>query len=192
MVRYELKTPYRDGTTHVIFEPLDFMAKLAALEPKPRVNLTRYHGVFAPNSKHRINVTPAKRGKGSAKKLKAKNKKNAELLISGIFFCYCVDDISPTYSRYRGASQRKYVRRSWRKRLSLPHYEIIILSSEPIRDTCRGIVNLHSGASGANFRNVGSLKAIAKVSGRHDICKGTFRHVLPSLVQYNIAWTVNH
>jgi hypothetical protein len=23
-VRYELKTPYRDGTTHVIFEPLDF------------------------------------------------------------------------------------------------------------------------------------------------------------------------
>ncbi len=23
MVRYKLKTPYRDGTTHVIFEPLD-------------------------------------------------------------------------------------------------------------------------------------------------------------------------
>jgi hypothetical protein len=22
-VRYQLKTPYRDGTTHVIFEPLD-------------------------------------------------------------------------------------------------------------------------------------------------------------------------
>ena len=32
--------------------------------PKPRVNLTRFHGVFAPNSKHRIQVTPAKRGKG--------------------------------------------------------------------------------------------------------------------------------
>jgi hypothetical protein len=29
-VRYQLKTPYRDGTTHVIFEPLDFMARLAA------------------------------------------------------------------------------------------------------------------------------------------------------------------
>ena len=51
-VRYELKTPYRDGTTHVIFEPVDFIAKLAALVPKPRVNLTRYHGIFAPNSKH--------------------------------------------------------------------------------------------------------------------------------------------
>lgn len=62
-VRYELKTPYRNGTTHVIFEPMDFMAKLAALVPKPRVNLTRFHGVFAPNSKHRVQVTPAKRGK---------------------------------------------------------------------------------------------------------------------------------
>jgi hypothetical protein len=64
MVRYELKTPYRDGTTHVIFEPLDFISKLAALVPKARVNLTRFHGVFAPNSKHRSRVTPGKRGKG--------------------------------------------------------------------------------------------------------------------------------
>jgi len=66
-VRYELKTPYRDGTTHVIFEPVDFMAKLAALVPRPRVNLTRFHGVFASNSKHRVWVTPAKRGKGRRK-----------------------------------------------------------------------------------------------------------------------------
>jgi hypothetical protein len=68
-----LKTPYRDGTTHVIFEPLDFIAKLAAMVPRPRVNLTRFHGVLAPNSKHRINVTPAKRGKGSAKKNSSNN-----------------------------------------------------------------------------------------------------------------------
>ena len=40
-IRYQLKTPYRDGTTHVIFEPLDFIARLVALVPKPRVNLTR-------------------------------------------------------------------------------------------------------------------------------------------------------
>jgi hypothetical protein len=38
---------------------------LAALVPKPRVNLTRFHGVFAPNSKHRAQVTPGKPGKGS-------------------------------------------------------------------------------------------------------------------------------
>ena len=36
-----------------------------ALVPKPRVNLTRFHGVFAPNSAHRARVTPAKRGKGN-------------------------------------------------------------------------------------------------------------------------------
>ena len=35
-VRYTLETPYRDGTTHVVFEPLDFMARLAARVPKPR------------------------------------------------------------------------------------------------------------------------------------------------------------
>ena len=62
-----MKTPYRDGTTHVIFEPVDFIAKLTALVPKPIVNLTRFHGVFAPNSKHRAWVTPAKRGKGRQK-----------------------------------------------------------------------------------------------------------------------------
>jgi hypothetical protein len=67
-VRYQLKTPYRDGTTHVVFHPLDFIARLAALVPKPRVNLTRFHGIFAPNSKHRALVTPAKRGKGKKPK----------------------------------------------------------------------------------------------------------------------------
>ena len=43
-------------------------SSLAALVPKPRVNLTRFHGVFAPNSKHRALVTPAKRGKGNKPK----------------------------------------------------------------------------------------------------------------------------
>ena len=32
------------------------MSKLAALVPAPRVNLTRYHGVFAPNSSHRTDI----------------------------------------------------------------------------------------------------------------------------------------
>jgi hypothetical protein len=33
--RYPLKTPYRDGTTHVVLVPRDFIARLAALAPKP-------------------------------------------------------------------------------------------------------------------------------------------------------------
>ena len=32
---------------------------------KPRVHLTRFNGVFAPNSKYRARVTPAKRGRGA-------------------------------------------------------------------------------------------------------------------------------
>ena len=62
-VRYELKTPWRNGTTHIIFEPLDFISRLVGLVPRARVNLTRFHGVFAPNSKYRARVTPARRGK---------------------------------------------------------------------------------------------------------------------------------
>lgn len=46
-VRYTLKTPYRDGTTHAYFNPLDFIARLAALVPKLRVNLTRFHGAVS-------------------------------------------------------------------------------------------------------------------------------------------------
>ena len=53
LVVYELKHPFRDGTTHVLFEPLDFIARLAALVPRPRTHLVRYHGLFAPNAKHR-------------------------------------------------------------------------------------------------------------------------------------------
>lgn len=44
-----LKTAYDDGTTHVVLNPMEFMGRLAALVPKPRVNLTRFHGVFSPN-----------------------------------------------------------------------------------------------------------------------------------------------
>lgn len=60
-IRYTLKTPYRDGTTHVIFEPFDFIARLAVLVPKPRAHLTRFHGVFAPHSALRAQVVPKRK-----------------------------------------------------------------------------------------------------------------------------------
>jgi len=63
-ISYSLKTPYRDGTTPVIFEPLDFIARLAALVPPSRLSLSRFHGVFAPISPHRARITPARRGRG--------------------------------------------------------------------------------------------------------------------------------
>jgi Putative transposase len=63
-MRYGLNTPYRDSTTHVIFEPLDFIARLASLILTPRVNLVRYHGVFDPHHQLRAQIVPAKRGRG--------------------------------------------------------------------------------------------------------------------------------
>ena len=42
------------------------MARLAALVPTPRVKLTRYHGVFAPNHRLRDQMTLAKRARRKA------------------------------------------------------------------------------------------------------------------------------
>ena len=64
-VVYRYKQPFRDGSTHVVLEPLDFIARLAALVPRPRLNLTRFHGVFAPNFKHRARIVP-RRAHGTA------------------------------------------------------------------------------------------------------------------------------
>ncbi len=52
----ELKTTWRDGTTHLRFEPIELMERLAAQIPKPRINLVLYAGVLAPNAKLRSEV----------------------------------------------------------------------------------------------------------------------------------------
>jgi len=57
---YKMKTMWRDGTTHLSFSYLDFIARLVALIPPARMNLVRYHGVFAPNFKDRKLVVPKK------------------------------------------------------------------------------------------------------------------------------------
>ena len=63
-VVYPYKRPCRDGSTPVVLEPLDFIARRAALVPRPRLNLTRFHGVFAPHCKHRARIVPHRpRGK---------------------------------------------------------------------------------------------------------------------------------
>ena len=40
-VIYKFKQPFRDGSTHVVLDPLDFIARSAALVPRPRLNLPR-------------------------------------------------------------------------------------------------------------------------------------------------------
>ena len=55
----QLKSPYKDGTTHIVMEPLEFMERLAALVPRPRLHLIRFHGVLAPNARLRSKIVPA-------------------------------------------------------------------------------------------------------------------------------------
>ena len=47
----QLKSTFKDGTTHIVMSPLEFMQRLAALVPRPRLHLIRFHGVLAPNAK---------------------------------------------------------------------------------------------------------------------------------------------
>jgi len=81
----KLKTPWRDGTTHLVLRrdtnspvdclcqpkgpssararparlsPLEFLQRLAGLVPRPRLHLIRFHGVLAPNAKLRAQVVP--------------------------------------------------------------------------------------------------------------------------------------
>lgn len=53
---YRLKRRWRDGTTHVGFEPLELLERLAALVPPPRFHMVRYHGVLAPAARERPRV----------------------------------------------------------------------------------------------------------------------------------------
>ncbi len=57
-VELKLKTPWRDGTTHLVMSPQEFIQRLAALVPRPRLHLIRFHGVLAPNAKLRALVVP--------------------------------------------------------------------------------------------------------------------------------------
>lgn len=55
---YRFKRPWRDGTTHIVMEPLELLEKLSALVPAPKAHLVRYSGVFAPAAKWRSLIVP--------------------------------------------------------------------------------------------------------------------------------------
>ena len=58
LVVLKLKTAWRDGTSHHVMMPMEFMQRLAALVPRPRLHLIRFHGVLAPHAKLRKAVVP--------------------------------------------------------------------------------------------------------------------------------------
>ncbi len=55
---YHLKRSWRDGTDSVVFEPLEFLERLAALVPAPHFNMIRYSGVLAPAAAWRARLAP--------------------------------------------------------------------------------------------------------------------------------------
>ena len=48
-----LKAEWSDGTTHLLFEPIELLERLAALTPRPRINLVLHHRVLASHSRWR-------------------------------------------------------------------------------------------------------------------------------------------
>jgi putative transposase len=55
-VLVELRKAWRDGTTHLLLEPLELLEKLAALTPRPEAPLLLYHGVLTPHAAWRQRV----------------------------------------------------------------------------------------------------------------------------------------
>jgi len=55
-VALELKMAWRDGTRELMFEPLEFLERLAAMTPRPETNLLICHGVLAPRARWRTRV----------------------------------------------------------------------------------------------------------------------------------------
>ncbi len=60
-VALALETPWRDGTVALRLTPEQFVARLAALVPRPGKNLVRYQGVLAPNARARAEIAPSAR-----------------------------------------------------------------------------------------------------------------------------------
>jgi hypothetical protein len=58
-LRFTMKKPWRDGTTALVFEPLDLIARLCAMVPPPWFHMIRFHGLLAPHAKLRAEVVPS-------------------------------------------------------------------------------------------------------------------------------------
>jgi hypothetical protein len=90
-VAYRLRKPRRSGATHLVLDPVHFLARIAALVPPPRLPLTRLAGVLAPHSPWRAAVVAYGRAAGALpptpatqpkKKDRKKNGNAAPLLLA--------------------------------------------------------------------------------------------------------------
>jgi hypothetical protein len=69
-VRYHLKRPWGPRKiSELVLEPSEFLHRLAALIPPRYFNTTRFHGIFAPNSRRRLEIA----GQHTSLKIKTKH-----------------------------------------------------------------------------------------------------------------------
>ncbi len=55
-VLFEMKRQFSDGTTHMVFRPMEFIEKLVAIIPRPRAHQVLYHGLLAPHAMRRSEI----------------------------------------------------------------------------------------------------------------------------------------
>ena len=65
-IAVRLQRPWADGTTHLVFTPMELLQRLVPLVPRPRINLLLYHGVLAPNAPWRREVVARAESEPSA------------------------------------------------------------------------------------------------------------------------------
>jgi len=64
----DLRRRWADGTTHLVLDPVEFLERLAALVPRPRINLVLYYGLLAPRAAWREAVVPSPTEDGTAER----------------------------------------------------------------------------------------------------------------------------
>ena len=64
-IAYGFRRRWEDGSSHVIFTPMELMEKLAALIPPPWHHVVRYHGVLAPHAEKRKKVVKGVKAVGT-------------------------------------------------------------------------------------------------------------------------------
>jgi hypothetical protein len=106
---YRMKRP-RGGSLYLLLTPDELLARLATLVPPPRTHGLRYHGLFAPNAKHRSRVVPAASSAGSCKAHpaveleqpdSAQSSRPAPLSDGGAFALSSPESAEPAGPRYR-------------------------------------------------------------------------------------------
>jgi hypothetical protein len=74
---YKLKSPWRDGTTHILMERHELLERLAPLIPPPRAHQVRYFGILAPSASGRDRVVPGAREAAAAASVTKKGNREA-------------------------------------------------------------------------------------------------------------------